>query len=119
MDVSSEVVFQVIIALAGGGFLASVVQGAWQRKKTGGDYAGTIAAAATSLVEPLTKRITTLEDEVAVKDKTIEAREKKIKKLQLDLENCRRLIRVLYMEVKSLRGGREPATPLEDFQDYL
>jgi chromosome segregation ATPase len=55
----------LLVALLGGGFLGSLIQGLFYRRKLGADYANVIAESATGLLGPLRERVQELEDEVS------------------------------------------------------
>lgn len=96
--------FTLLVALVGGGFLGSVVQGILQRRKLGADYADVIARSATGLLKPLSDRV----DELTAQ---LTAEQAKAKKLTQDLDKAleslnqaRIAIRVMRNELEQLRG---------------
>lgn len=61
----AETIVALLVALLGGGFIGSLIQGLFYRRKLGADYANVIAESATGLLQPLKDRVGELQDEVS------------------------------------------------------
>lgn len=95
-----EVLVTLLVALVGGGFLGSVVQGLYQRRKLGADYAEVVARSATTLLQPLATRVQELETDLH--------REREVaKKLSAELEEARAVVRMLRQELLRAREEHE------------
>lgn len=95
-----EYVVAVLVALLGGGFLGSLVQGLFLRRKLGADYAEVIAKSATGLLQPLTERVEELQTE-------LRQERMKVRVLMAELEDTRDEMRSLKAELVKARKHRE------------
>ncbi len=94
---TTEIVVTILAAVLGGTFLGSIVQGMWQRKKLGADYADVIARSATTLLTPLADRVHELED-------ALEVERRRVVELREGLEAARIALRRAMGEVTALRN---------------
>lgn len=93
---TSDQVVTVLVALLGGGFFGTLVQGLWQRRKLGADYAEVVARSATTLLQPLAQRVEELESNLR--------REKAVaKQLSAELAEARAVVRLLRNELMRAR----------------
>lgn len=110
MSTSGDVV--QLLAMAGvGGVSVEVVRSVMQRRKMGADYADVIARSATSLLEPLAKRVGELEMALsAERTKVVELTEAqevarhKALDLTTALEAAQSEVKALRREIKALRA---------------
>lgn len=60
----TEQLVALLVAVLGGGFCGSLIQGLFYRRKLGADYSAVIAESATGLLAPLKERVSDLQTEV-------------------------------------------------------
>ncbi len=106
----SEALVAVLVALLGGGFLGSIVQGAYQRRKLGADYAEVVARSATALLEPLSARVDDLQSELARERQRVRSLAQDLDDAREQLERARLALRLLR---KELAAARDDVTPSE------
>lgn len=110
---TNEVIVTVLVALLGGSFLGSIVQGVYQRRKLGADYADVIAKSATSLLTPLATRVEELQDELAAERARVRSLARDLDLARDSLEQARRGLRMLRTELEATRQeerrGRDDA----------
>lgn len=98
-----EDVFSLLVALVGGGFLGSLVQGILQRRKLGADYADVIARSATGLLKPLAERVDELQAQLITEQGRARQLSRDLEAAHESLERARTAIRVLRRELTQLR----------------
>lgn len=123
MSTSRDVV-QLLTVAGVGGVAVEVVRSVLQRRKMGADYADVIARSATSLLEPLAKRVAELEislaserqesqkarDEAHGAHQEAEKAHAQVTLLTTDLQAARGEVRALRREVKALRADNAAAS---------
>ncbi len=100
---ATEVAVAVLVALASGGFLGSIVQGIWQRKKLGADYAEVVARSATSLLQPLATRVEQLQEELQIERGRVRSLARDLDDARDNLNRARRALMLLRDELESAR----------------
>lgn len=103
----TDQVFTLLVALVGGGFLGSLVQGIWQRRKLGADYADVIARSATGLLQPLARRVDELQEQLIVEQQRARKLARDLEKARESLEGARLAIRVMRRELEALRTEQQ------------
>lgn len=103
----SEIAVAVIVALVGGSFLGSIVQGLYQRRKLGAEYAEVVARSATSLLTPLASRVDELQSELAAERTRVRSLARDLDRARDELENARRALRLLRNELDAARADVE------------
>ena len=90
---------QIITAIIAGivALAVAIANNHFSRRKSNADAAGAITNAATALIEPLEKRVTTVEKENA-------ELKKQVKALQEENATLRSQVRDLHAETETLRG---------------
>ena len=108
----NEQLMSLVVALVGGGFLGSIVQGLFQRRKYGADYADTIARSATSLLTPLATRVDELQDQLETEQERARQLARDLDDARDSLDHARRTTRLLLAELnehRRLSDGPESA----------
>lgn len=100
----TDLLVAALVALLGGGFLGSLVQGLYQRRKQGADYAEVVARSATSLLTPLAERIEALQDELGTERKRVRAMARDLDDAREQLERARTALRLLRRELAEARN---------------
>lgn len=95
--------FSLLVALVGGGFLGSLVQGFMQRRKLGADYADVIARSATGLLKPLAERVDELQAQLVHEQQRAKQLSTDLTSANESLERARLAIRLLRRELRELR----------------
>lgn len=100
---TGELAVALLVALVGGTFLGSVVQGLYQRRKLGADYAEVVARSATSLLTPLATRVEELQDELAGERQRVRQLSHDLDAAREDLSQARLAVRLLREELSEAR----------------
>lgn len=100
---TSDQIVTVLVAMVGSGFLVSLVQGLYQRKKMGADYADVIAKSATTLLTPLATRVEELQEELSTERKRVRSLARDLDDARDHLEAARRAVRSLRAELEEVR----------------
>ncbi len=99
----SQSLVAVLVAVLSGGFLGSIVQGLYQRRKLGADYAEVVARSATTLLEPLSARVEELQDELAKERQRVRAMAHEVAEAREQLDRARIALRMLRRELDAAR----------------
>lgn len=102
-SVLADQLVTVLVAMLSGGFLAALVQGAFQRKKLGAEYADVIARSATGLLQPLHERIQELEVEVEHERGRVRRLARDLDRANESLAAAREAVRLLTRELQNAR----------------
>lgn len=94
----------LVVALLGGGFLGSLVQALFQRRKLGADYADVIARSATGLLTPLAARVDELQVQLTHEQERAHELARDLDSARDSLDQARRTIRLLLRELNAARG---------------
>lgn len=98
----------LLVALVGGGFLGSLVQGLYQRRKLGADYADVIARSATGLLTPLAERVNELQTQLVREQQRAAQLGRDLDHARESLDRARIAIRVLRRELAQVRAENTP-----------
>ncbi len=104
----NEQVVTLLVAVLGGGFLGSAVQGFYQRKKLGADYADVIARSATGLLKPLSDRVEELQIELTATQRQLKEERVKVRVLVAELGDARDEMTALRRELNATRRENRP-----------
>lgn len=105
---TTDQVFTLLVAVVGGGFLGSLVQGILQRRKLGADYADVIARSATGLLKPLADRVDELQTQLQREQQRARQLGRDLEAAQESLEGARLAIRVMRRELAQVRNENQP-----------
>lgn len=100
----SDQLVAIMVALLGGGFLGSIVQGIWQRRKLGADYADVIAKSATGLLKPLAFRVDELQRELETERTRVQRLARDLDEARESLDSARHAVRMLRRELEATRA---------------
>jgi hypothetical protein len=101
-------VVALLVAVLGGGFLGSLVQGLYQRRKIGADYADVIARSATGLLRPLADRVDELQAQLVQEQDRARQLARALDDALESLERARLAIRVMRQELAQVRKENQP-----------
>ncbi len=105
---STDEIVTLLVALLSGGFLGSFVQGLWQRRKLGADYADVIAKSATGLLKPLAERVEELQAELDHERARVQGLARDLDRTRESLDQARLVVRMLRRELDAAREENRP-----------